>query len=116
MGCPFRFPGYISCYLGRAPNFSPCLFAVSLTRMLTPNLPASRPSVPSSSFPLHRPSPSAPRYRSGLGLGQAMRNELSRMVANTQDPAQKKIFDAEMQSFFLLFNRYLAEKAKGEKM
>lgn len=45
-----------------------------------------------------------------------MRNELSRMVANTQDPAQKKIFDAEMQSFFLLFNRYLAEKAKGEKM
>lgn len=25
-------------------------------------------------------------------------------------------FDTEMQSFFLLFNRYLTEKAKGEKL
>lgn len=25
-------------------------------------------------------------------------------------------FDAEMQSFFLLFNRYLTERAKGEKL
>jgi UTP--glucose-1-phosphate uridylyltransferase len=28
----------------------------------------------------------------------------------------RQIFDAEMQSFFLLFNRFLTEKAKGEKM
>lgn len=25
-------------------------------------------------------------------------------------------FEAEMQSFFILFNRYLSERAKGEKM
>lgn len=25
-------------------------------------------------------------------------------------------FEAEMQSFFILFNRYLAERAKGQKM
>lgn len=27
-----------------------------------------------------------------------------------------QIFNAEMESFFLLFNRYLTEKAKGERM
>ncbi|CDZ98847.1 utp-glucose-1-phosphate uridylyltransferase [Phaffia rhodozyma] len=47
---------------------------------------------------------------------KAMRNELTRMVANVQDPAQKKSFEAQMNSFFLLFNRYLLEKAKGEKL
>jgi len=47
---------------------------------------------------------------------KTMRNELNRMVNAVQDPAKKQIFDAEMQSFFLLFNRYLTEKAKGEKI
>ncbi|TYJ57552.1 hypothetical protein B9479_001634 [Cryptococcus floricola] len=47
---------------------------------------------------------------------KTMRNELNRMVANVQDPAKKKIFEAEMQSFFILFNRFLTERAKGEKL
>jgi UTP--glucose-1-phosphate uridylyltransferase len=45
-----------------------------------------------------------------------MRNELNRMANNIQDPEAKRIFGAEMEDFFLLFNRYLTEKAKGEKM
>ena len=66
-----------------------------------------------------------------------MRNELNRMVTAVTDPAKKKvssngqetpgicrfqrltshkIFDAEMQSFFLLFNRFLLDRAKGEKL
>jgi UTP--glucose-1-phosphate uridylyltransferase len=47
---------------------------------------------------------------------KAMKNELNRMVAEVKDAHEKKIFDAEMQGFFSLFNRYLAEKAKGEKI
>ncbi|PVF94665.1 putative UTP-glucose-1-phosphate uridylyltransferase [Serendipita vermifera] len=47
---------------------------------------------------------------------KTMRNELNRMVAEVKDPAHKKIFDAEMQSFFSLFSRYLAERAKAEKL
>jgi hypothetical protein len=31
-------------------------------------------------------------------------------------PADGQIFDAEAQSFFLLFNRFLTERAKGEKL
>lgn len=38
------------------------------------------------------------------------------MANNIQDPEAKRIFGAEMEDFFLLFNRYLTEKAKGEKM
>jgi len=47
---------------------------------------------------------------------KAMRNELNNMMAGVTDPAKKKIFDAEMQSFFILFNRFLTERAKGEKL
>ncbi|CAD6573815.1 MAG: UTP-glucose-1-phosphate uridylyltransferase [Tremellales sp. Tagirdzhanova-0007] len=47
---------------------------------------------------------------------KTMRNELNRMVTAVTDPAKKKIFDAEMQSFFLLFNRFLLDRAKGEKL
>ncbi|KAG7528453.1 hypothetical protein FFLO_06134 [Filobasidium floriforme] len=47
---------------------------------------------------------------------KAMRNELNRMANNIQDPEAKRIFGAEMEDFFLLFNRYLTEKAKGEKI
>jgi UTP--glucose-1-phosphate uridylyltransferase len=45
-----------------------------------------------------------------------MRNELNRMANNITNADEKKIFSAEMEDFFLLFNRYLTEKAKGEKM
>ncbi|GAA5849486.1 hypothetical protein JCM3775_003209 [Rhodotorula graminis] len=47
---------------------------------------------------------------------KAMRNELNAMIQNIQDPEYKKAFEAEMQSFFILFNRYLAETAKNEKI
>ncbi|CAE6452519.1 unnamed protein product [Rhizoctonia solani] len=46
----------------------------------------------------------------------AMRNELNRMVADVKDPNQRKVFEAEMHSFFDLFNRYLDSKAKGAKV
>jgi len=44
---------------------------------------------------------------------KAMRNEISRLVATVEDPQTKKAFDTEMQSFFFLFTRYLAERAKS---
>ncbi|KAI5123641.1 hypothetical protein M0805_001674 [Coniferiporia weirii] len=44
---------------------------------------------------------------------KAMRNELGRLVGSVQDQATKKAFDTEMQSFFDLFTRYLAERAKS---
>ncbi|SCV72596.1 BQ2448_4133 [Microbotryum intermedium] len=47
---------------------------------------------------------------------KAMRNELNSMIQKIDDPEYKKAFEAEMQSFFILFNRYLAERAKGQKI
>jgi UTP--glucose-1-phosphate uridylyltransferase len=66
---------------------------------------------------------------------KAMRNEISQLVATVQDPAAKKVctdqrhrhiarsyffhgkvFDTEMQSFFFLFTRYLAERAKAQDL
>jgi len=47
---------------------------------------------------------------------KAMRNELTRMVSELNDPVEKKAFNAQMDGFFNLFNRYLAEKAKGDKL
>lgn len=44
---------------------------------------------------------------------KAMRNEISRLVNTVEDPATKKAFDTEMQAFFYLFTRYLAERAKS---
>ncbi|THH19941.1 hypothetical protein EW146_g1313 [Bondarzewia mesenterica] len=47
---------------------------------------------------------------------KTMRNELNRLVQTVQDPLQKRAFDTEMQSFFYLFTRYLAEKAKSQDL
>lgn len=47
---------------------------------------------------------------------KAMRNALNKLVAGVEDPKARKGFEAEMNSFFLLFNRYLSERAKGKKM
>lgn len=44
---------------------------------------------------------------------KAMRNELSTLVSTVSDPATRKAFDTEMQSFFFLFTRYLSERAKS---
>lgn len=45
-----------------------------------------------------------------------MRNELNRMVQELTTPEEKQAFAAQMDGFFNLFNRYLAEKAKAEKL
>ncbi|GAA6003513.1 hypothetical protein JCM5350_000900, partial [Sporobolomyces pararoseus] len=47
---------------------------------------------------------------------KAMRNELNAMIQKIDDPEYKKAFEAEMQSFFILFNRYLTERAQGQKL
>lgn len=47
---------------------------------------------------------------------KSMRNELNKMVAEVKEPNHKRIFDQEMQSFFSLFNRFLSERAKSEKL
>ncbi|KAI0062911.1 UTP-glucose-1-phosphate uridylyltransferase [Artomyces pyxidatus] len=49
-------------------------------------------------------------------IGKAMRNELSRLVGTVDDPQTKKAFDTEMQSFFYLFTRYLAERAQNHDL
>ncbi|RPD63993.1 UTP-glucose-1-phosphate uridylyltransferase [Lentinus tigrinus ALCF2SS1-6] len=45
-----------------------------------------------------------------------MRNELNRLVNTVADPQTRKAFDTEMQSFFYLFTRYLAEKAQSKEL
>ncbi|TDL21331.1 UTP-glucose-1-phosphate uridylyltransferase [Rickenella mellea] len=47
---------------------------------------------------------------------KTMRNELNRLVQTVPDTQTKKAFDTEMQSFFYLFTRYLAEKAKNQEL
>jgi len=47
---------------------------------------------------------------------KSMRNEISRLVSTVDDPATKRAFDTEMQSFFFLFTRYLAERAKSVEL
>ncbi|KAI4528505.1 UTP--glucose-1-phosphate uridylyltransferase family [Schizophyllum commune] len=47
---------------------------------------------------------------------KAMRNELSHLVSTISDPQEKKNFDMEMQSFFFLFTRYLAERAQSQDL
>ena len=69
---------------------------------------------------------------------KAMRNEISNLVKTVQDPETKKVcpslaslsmassggsrsarsqaFDIEMQSFFYLFTRYLAERATATEL
>ncbi|TFK54088.1 UTP-glucose-1-phosphate uridylyltransferase [Heliocybe sulcata] len=47
---------------------------------------------------------------------KAMRNELSQLVSTVEDQQTKKAFDIEMQSFFYLFTRYLAERAKSQQL
>jgi UTP--glucose-1-phosphate uridylyltransferase len=49
---------------------------------------------------------------------KAMRAELNKLVQTIPqgDQGYKNAFEQEMQSFFLLFNRYLSEKVKNTKM
>ncbi|KAH7096496.1 UTP--glucose-1-phosphate uridylyltransferase [Auriculariales sp. MPI-PUGE-AT-0066] len=45
-----------------------------------------------------------------------MRNELNRMVSEVSNPEEKRAFTAQMDGFFNLYSRYLADKAKSEKL
>jgi UTP--glucose-1-phosphate uridylyltransferase len=47
---------------------------------------------------------------------KAMRNEIHRLISTVEDPATKKSFDVEMQAFFGLFTRYLAERAQSQDL
>ncbi|KAI0305751.1 UTP--glucose-1-phosphate uridylyltransferase-domain-containing protein [Multifurca ochricompacta] len=49
-------------------------------------------------------------------IGKSMRNELSQLVNTVQDSQTRKAFDTEMQSFFYLFTRYLAERAQAQEL
>ncbi|KAI8924595.1 UTP--glucose-1-phosphate uridylyltransferase-domain-containing protein [Entophlyctis helioformis] len=46
----------------------------------------------------------------------AMRNELSKIAEQVQDPKEHKLFKSEMDNFYALFTRYLAEKSKGVRL
>ena len=103
----------------------------SLPRTLSaPDLLTTLTSTPTHSHDLRNQPPmsnlAAPSHRvrgashfdfktstSGIAT-KAMKNELSHLVASVQDPPTRKAFDTEMQSFFLLFTRYLAEKAQSK--
>ena len=45
-----------------------------------------------------------------------MRNALNNLADTVEDPAQKKLFETEMDNFFALFRRYLNDKAKGNQL
>lgn len=45
-----------------------------------------------------------------------MRNELNRLVEMVPEGPDRAAFALEMDNFYSLFTRYLAEKAKGTKL
>ncbi|KAJ7446197.1 UTP-glucose-1-phosphate uridylyltransferase [Mycena galericulata] len=47
---------------------------------------------------------------------KSMRNELNLLVQTISDPAAKKDFDAQMESFYTLYTRYLADKAGSSEI
>ncbi|KAI0032462.1 UTP--glucose-1-phosphate uridylyltransferase family [Vararia minispora EC-137] len=81
----------------------------------------------SSSLKPDHPGHRVPRTRGATAMNfksattgvatKTMRNELARLVQTVQDgPETKRAFDVEMQSFFDLFARYLAEKVKNQAL
>jgi hypothetical protein len=51
------------------------------------------------------------------GLPRSTRTQRRRILRTELTRASlRQAFDAEMSSFFTLFNRYLSERAKGEKL
>ncbi|PCH43933.1 UTP-glucose-1-phosphate uridylyltransferase [Wolfiporia cocos MD-104 SS10] len=84
---------------------------------MTPASEASLAVPPSEKTPRTR-GVSAMHFKSATtGVAtKNMRNELNRLVNTVSDPTTKKAFDTEMQSFFYLFTRYLAEKAQSKEL
>ncbi|KAF9518105.1 hypothetical protein BS47DRAFT_1371141 [Hydnum rufescens UP504] len=86
--------------------------------MSSQHLTVSQPNTGSSLKSPRARGHSAMDFKSATTgvAAKAMRNELNKLVAQVENPQARKVFDAEMQGFFSLFNRYLANKAKGEKI
>ncbi|KAG0247365.1 UTP-glucose-1-phosphate uridylyltransferase, partial [Mortierella polycephala] len=53
---------------------------------------------------------------SSAAAANVMRTELNRLIAQVKGEGDRKLFQNEMGNFFLLFNRWLAEKSKGTKI
>ncbi|CAO3659108.1 unnamed protein product [Umbelopsis ramanniana] len=53
---------------------------------------------------------------SSAAAAKAMRAELANLASQVQDEEARKYFSNEMDNFFVLFTRYLNEKAKGTKI
>ncbi|OZJ05721.1 putative UTP--glucose-1-phosphate uridylyltransferase [Bifiguratus adelaidae] len=53
---------------------------------------------------------------SSAAHAKAMRAELNRLVNQVHDSDARKYFQTEMDGFFILYTRYLQEKAKGTKI
>lgn len=81
---------------------------------------ASPPARPKATLELLPNSPvgSLQDFKSATTgvAAKAMRNELNKLASAIEDPNYKKAFEAEMHSFFLLFNRYLQEKARNTEL
>ncbi|KZT67151.1 UTP--glucose-1-phosphate uridylyltransferase [Daedalea quercina L-15889] len=90
-----------------------------MSTFLTPNASGygRLPTSPSEKTPRTR-GVSAMHFKTATTgvAAKNMRNELNRLVSALSDPKEKKIFDMEMQSFFHLFTRYLAEKAESKEL
>ncbi|KAL1919688.1 uncharacterized protein VTP21DRAFT_1619 [Calcarisporiella thermophila] len=54
--------------------------------------------------------------QSSAAAAKTMRNELNELVSQIQDPNAQKFFKQEMDGFFMLFTRFLNERAKGTKI
>ncbi|KAG0036870.1 UTP-glucose-1-phosphate uridylyltransferase [Podila clonocystis] len=53
---------------------------------------------------------------SSAAAANAMRTELNRLISQVKDESERKLFQNEMGNFFLLFNRWLADRSKGTKI
>ncbi|KAF9382651.1 UTP-glucose-1-phosphate uridylyltransferase [Podila verticillata] len=53
---------------------------------------------------------------SSAAAANAMRTELNRLISQVKDENERKLFQNEMGNFFLLFNRWLADRSKGTKI
>jgi len=95
---------FFSPSLFRHFNYFACTFSISSSLM--PRSDSDHPRVRGAS---HIDFKTA---TTGVAA-KAMRNELSALVSTVSDPPTRKAFDTEMHSFFYLFTRYLAERAKS---
>ncbi|GJE94458.1 UTP--glucose-1-phosphate uridylyltransferase [Phanerochaete sordida] len=96
---------------------APQLISTSTTRPIYLNHPSMDSLMPKSESSRLRGQSQMDFKTATTGVAaKAMRNELSNLVKTVSDPATKKAFDTEMQSFFYLFTRYLAKRANQQEI